>query len=374
MLYRDSWIEVNLSAFQDNIRYLKKYTNKKLIAIIKANGYGTGNRLIALSALKAGADLLAVSSLDEALFLRSEGIESDILVLGFINPKFAHIMRDYNITATALSIDWVKEFIHHGGQGCKVQIKVETGMNRIGIYNLEDLQEAHHLLIQHGVLIDGIFTHFACSDQADNIYTDKQMKRFEVALNLLGRDYQWIHTSNSDAAIHYHENISNATRCGIAMFGVSSYKTELKPMLSLKSKVICIKKVPAHEYIGYGSTYMTKKDEWIATIPIGYADGWCRKNQGRLAYIDDLPCEFVGRICMDQSMLRVSENTKVGDVVELIGEHMPITQVATELDTITHEIMTSLTDRLTKIYYENGKKIKTVNPRFAHHNHEGNFL
>lgn len=369
MLYRDSWIEIDLDLFKKNIQQLKGLSNKKFIAVIKANGYGGGDGSIAFSAMDAGADMLAVSSLDEALSLRYEGIglNIDILVLGYINPQFAPIIKEKNITATVVSLDWAKEFAAMDCAGCKVHLKVETGMNRIGIKDLDELHEADALLRQKEVLVEGIFTHFACSDEEDNVFCNLQMERFSKAVHYLNKEYKWVHTSNSDATVHYQEDLSNAVRCGLAMYGMTSYQTQLTPVMSLKSKIICVKKVPANEKVGYSAAYTTPEDEWIATIPIGYADGWLRKHQGRMAFIHDQPCEFVGRICMDQCMLRVPEGTQVGDVVELFGEHMPIVQVAKELDTIPYEIMTTLTDRLAKIYYQNNQILKIVNPRFDRH-------
>ncbi len=370
MLYRDSWVEVDLTAYKENIATLRKLSNKKTIAIIKANGYGNGDGTVARSAIEAGAELLAVSSLDEALTLRNENINQDILVLGYVNPNYISICIENNITTTVVSMDWIKKLIEQNCAGAKVHFKVDTGMNRIGIKDINEIKEGLSLLREHQVQIDGIFTHFACSDDPSDKMTDEQMRKFKNVLNEVGKDFTWIHTSNSDATIHYPEEISNSTRCGIAMYGISSYETDLKPVMSLKSKVICVKQILKGETVGYGATYTAENDEWIATIPIGYADGWIRKNQGRVAFIHGVACEFVGRICMDQCMLRVPPSTQVGDVVELIGAHMPITQVAEELDTIPYEVMTGLTDRLGKVYIEDGKTIRTINPRFDRHSNQ----
>lgn len=363
-MYRNSWIEIDVDALKENVCALKKMTNKKFIAVIKANGYGNGDVAIAKACLESGADLLAVSSLDEALSLRHAGIDSELLILGYVDPIHLGICVKENVTVTAVSNHWVKMAFQQQCAGLKVHLKVDTGMNRIGFKTLEELKVGVEQLQKMKAEITGIFTHFACSDVEDNQMTDVQFEQFKKIVTSLDLSFEWIHCCNSDAAVHYHESFSNAVRCGIAMFGITSYDADLKNVMSLYTKIIHVKKVPAGQTVGYGATYTTKQDEIIATVPIGYADGWIRSHQGRNAVVNGCMAEFVGRICMDQSMLRLEHWEEEGTVVELIGDHMPIKQVADELNTIPYEVMTLLSDRLAKVYKCSGNYIDSFTPRF----------
>ncbi|GAA0721640.1 alanine racemase [Clostridium malenominatum] len=354
MFYRDTWAEINLDRIKENILLIKKTVNKDFFAVIKANGYGCGDSYLANIAVDAGAAYLAVSSLDEALSLRNKGIEQNILVLQYISPKSLQIAKRNNITATASSLEWVQQAIKEGISGLKVHLKFDSGMNRIGFTNLHDLQLGLKTLLNNSVNVEGIYTHFACADSYDNIMCKSQLDKFKEALSFLNHKFIWIHCSNSDASFHFHENISNAVRCGIAMLGISSYQTNLQPALSLYSKIVNIKKIHKGETVGYGATYIAKADEWIATLPIGYADGWLRAHQGKHCVIDNTECQFIGRICMDQSMIRVPKYYPLGTIVELMGSNMPITRIAKELNTIPYEVMTLLSYRIAKVYiYQN---------------------
>lgn len=363
MFYRDSWIELDLDRLQENIRLLIQRSGKSFFAVIKANGYGAGDCQIARAALEAGAQMLAVSSLDEALSLRAQGIDAPILILGVVDPSFSDLLIRHQLTVPAVSLSWAQQIVQHPVEGLKVHLKADTGMGRIGSSSAGELKEMADLLETHGVQIEGIFTHFACSDAADNRMCDLQMERFAALLKELNRSFRWIHCDNSDAAVHYPDSISNAVRCGIAMFGITSYTTPLQPCLSLYSRLVHVKQVEAGTTIGYGATYASPQREWIGTLPIGYADGWIRRHQGRCCIIDGVECEFVGRICMDQAMIRLPHEMPVGTRVELIGPHMPIERVARELDTIPYEVMTLLSDRLAKVYLRQNGVCEIVNPR-----------
>ena len=363
-MYRNSWIQIDVDALRGNVKKLKALTQKKFNAVIKANGYGNGDVEIARACLESGADMLAVSSLDEALSIRHAGIDAELLILGYVDPLHLSLCQRENITVTAVSLRWVQNAVQQECSGLKVHMKVDTGMNRLGFKELDDLKQGLILLKKRGVNVTGIFTHFVCSDAADNQMTNCQMQRFESVLNQLDDSFEWIHCCNSDASVHYPETRSNAVRCGIAMFGITSYETDLENVMSLYTKIVHVKKVHAGETIGYGATYTAQKDEIIATVPIGYADGWTRRHQGRKAFVNGHEAEFVGRICMDQAMLRLEKWEDEGTLVELIGEHISLKRAAEELDTIPYEVMTLLSDRLTKVYMKKGSYSDEFTPRF----------
>ncbi|RRC92145.1 alanine racemase [Erysipelotrichaceae bacterium OH741_COT-311] len=364
MLYRDSWIQFNLDHLIYNIHYIKKKTNKKLMAVIKANGYGNGDIEVAKSAIEANIDYLCVSSLDEALNLRQHSIDVPILILGYVNPSYSSLLIEHSLTTTVVSIDWIHQLITDDIKDLKVHIKIDTGLNRIGLKTIEELQQAMLLLKEKGVVVEGIFTHFACSDQKDQTFTKQQYSLFKEFVKSCTHTFTYIHTNNTDASLSFDADITNCNRVGLGIYGYSSYDKQLKPCVSLYSKVIHCKKIKQGEYVSYGITYQAQKDEYILTIPIGYADGWIRKNQNRKVWIHGTLCTIVGRICMDQCMIQSDVFYPVGTVVELFGPHISLETVASELDTISYEVLTLLSDRLGKVYIKDNKETFRSTPRF----------
>lgn len=367
--YRDTFAEVNLDQLNANFEEIAHRAGKrKLIAVIKANGYGHGALYIAKEAMNFGFSMLAVSSLDEALTLRCEGIDADILVLGYTRVSDVSLAMYHNITLTATSLEWCRKVEKMmPSNKLKVHLKVDSGMNRLGMKSLEDVKEAITLLEEKQICVDGIFTHYACSDEEKEEMNQKQYYVFESIVEALKYPFNYVHSSNSDATIRqFKENVTNAVRVGLVMYGITDYDEKIKPILSLYTRLTHIHQVNQEEGVGYSQTYHPSGEEWIGTVPIGYADGWIRSNQGRMAYIGDEPCEFVGRICMDQAMIRLSKEYPVDTLVELIGLHCPLTRVAKELNTITYEIVCLLTDRVPRVYRKNGEIVAIDNPRMRY--------
>ena len=363
MFYRQAWEDINLDNLDFNLDYIKQKISKKaLIAVIKANAYGVGDYQVALRAIAHDAKYLAVSSLDEAITLRYKGIKTPILVLGYIFSDQLLAAKNNNITITLTSILQAKEIINSQIDGLKIHVKVDTGMNRIGFKNIIEIQEAIAIL-KSANDIEGIYTHFLESGIDNNPVTIKQFNLFKKIVKQINHSFKYIHTENSDAILNFNDDISNAVRAGIAMFGISSYQTDLRPVCSLYTKIINIKQVPKGETISYSGTYTTSAAEWIATIPIGYADGFIRKNQDRQVFIKEQPAQVVGRICMDQAMLKVDKPYPIGTIVEIFGPHISITDVAKYLDTIPYEVLTSISDRITRIYRREFRIIAIENSR-----------
>lgn len=361
--YRETWADVDLDALDYNIRSLQTHHQKALIAIIKANAYGHGDELIAKKALASGAKILAVSSLDEALSLRYKKVKGPILVLGHVSPKDIRIAIEEKIMVTVTSLEWAKAILHEDLHGLIAHLKIDTGMNRMGLKTLEDIQSVLSAFDAAGVIIEGLYTHFASSDDPKETQTQAQYDRFEALYHQIKRSFKWIHCSNSDAAIHFDTPLCNAVRIGLALFGYASFAFDLKPVMTLKTKLVNVKTIQKGETVSYGATYTAPKEEIIATIPIGYADGWNRKHQGDVAYIGSVPCEYIGRICMDQCMIRLDRIYPEGTEVELLGTKASIYPMAKHLDTIPYEILTQLSDRIPKVYFEHGKIVTTINPR-----------
>ncbi|MBE6114107.1 MAG: alanine racemase [Erysipelotrichaceae bacterium] len=367
--YRDTFAEVDLDLLEHNLKCIQdKIKDKKMIAVIKANGYGHGALEIAKEVLRLGCKTLAVSSLDEALTLRSQGITADILVLGYTRPMDASLAMYHNITLTAPSVEWCSRLERMMPEDkLKVHIKVDTGMNRLGMRCVEEVVEAIHILREKRICVDGIFTHYACSDQVEGTFTLKQYQEFASIVKGSNYTFPYIHASNSDATMReVKEDITNAVRVGLVMYGISDFDEDVRPILSLYTRLTHVHKMEEGEGVGYSQTYHSDTPEWIGTVPIGYADGWVRANQGRVCYIEDTACEFVGRICMDQAMIRLDREYPVDTLVELIGPHCPLKRVSDELGTISYEVVCLLTDRVPRVYRRGGKVVGIENPRMRY--------
>ena len=357
---RDTYAKINLKNIKENVDTIYDKVKKPLIAIIKANAYGHGYKEVA-SALKNNNKiaLFAVATLKEAVDLRDLGIKQDILVLGAIPLEDLSIAIEKNITLPLFSFEFLKEInaMHHFDAPVKVHIAIDSGMNRIGFKTKEELEKAFSLIDPDKVNVEGIFTHFATADEPDN---DTQNESYEKQLSLFKSivgDYKfkYVHCDNSAAMMFHHSEYGNLGRIGIALYGVDPRgvdNDELKQAMSLYTKVAMIKKVPKGEKIGYGMTYTAQEDELIATLPIGYADGFIRANQGRKVFINGSYYPVVGRVCMDQCMVKVDENVHVHDEVEIFGEHISLAKMAKELDTIPYEITCLLSLRVEREYDE----------------------
>lgn len=362
-MYRKTWLEINLDAIYENVKNIKDICGKKFIAVLKADAYGCGDIQVAKACLDAGADMIAVSSLDEAVILRNKGYEGELFILGAVDPSEVSVLIDMNIATAAISLKWAEEVITQNCKGLKVHLAYDTGMNRLGSSNLEELHACADLLKEHGVFIEGIFTHFCNTDKEDRTYTKDQFALFKEAVTSFSEPFKWVHCDNSDATIFFKDDISNACRVGISLYGISPYKNDLKPALSMYSEVFMTKTVYKGESIGYGWTYTSDQDELIGTCPIGYADGLIRKNQGRKVYVDGMECEIVGRVCMDQCMIRLEHDVAPGTKVEIFGPHISLEKMAEELDTIPYEIICLINSRVTRKYIYHGETMCEVTPR-----------
>ncbi|MCA0985114.1 alanine racemase [Halobacillus yeomjeoni] len=378
--YRDSWVEVDLSSIEYNINQLKQrlHTDTKIYAVVKANAYGHGDEQVAECALRAGAKGLAVSLLDEALKLRDAGIEAPILVMGWIRPEDAHVAAERDISVTVFQADWVENArLSPSAKPLKIHMKWDTGMGRIGIRTKDEMDELLSMIHKNKLMeLEAVFTHFATADEEDHAYYEEQQDRFDQLFSHFKRVWSRnveIHTGNSAASMRFPDHMKHFVRFGISMYGLypsSVVKKErpinLKPAFSLQSRLIHVKKVPANESISYGATYQTESEEWIGTVPLGYADGWIRKLQGMEVLVDGKRHPIVGRICMDQFMVRLDQEYPVGTMVTLIGkqEHQSISmdEVADYLETINYEIPCMISYRVPRMFVDHGNIVEIDNP------------
>jgi alanine racemase len=412
--YRPTWVEISLDAVQHNITAFQQKLpdSMKFMAVVKADAYGHGAAQVSKEAIRCGMEYLGVAFLDEALELRRAGIASPILVLGYTPPEGLAVALENDITVNVYSsevLDALKVLSDqmvlqsseqtvgtgdndvqqtdrnaHGctrlpGKRLKIHIKLDTGMGRIGLHTEQEaiafIEEALQL---PGIEVEGLFTHFAKADETDKTYTLEQYRRFERIVHAFkekGVEFTYLHTGNSAVAIDMPEITGNMVRLGISMYGlypsdeVHANAIDLKPVLSLKTAIVHLKTLSANSGVSYGAIYHTQQDEQIATLPIGYADGYSRMlTQKAEALIRGQRVPVVGKICMDQCMINVSavEQAAVGDEVVLIGEQqgqrISVEEVAGWLGTVNYEITCMLSHRVPRIYMRNGKKVKTANP------------
>jgi alanine racemase len=376
--YRDTWVEVNLDCIAANVSAVRATLPKDvaIIGVVKANAYGHGDYQVAKAALEAGASMLAVAFMDEALSLRGKGITAPILVLGASRPEDVNIASAENLTLTVFEPEWIEKAKEQLASDAtlSLHVKVDTGMGRIGVRSIEELSRIEKMIESDSrLLFEGIFTHFATADELKDSYFHEQMDRFEAMLASLRTRPACIHSSNSAAALRYGEAHFNAIRLGIVMYGLSpspeiknELPIQLKEAFSLHSKLTQVKKVNKGERISYGGTYETTEEEWIGTIPIGYADGWIRKLQGQEVLVNGVRSPIVGRICMDQCMVKLPYQVPVGTVVTLIGEQqgstVPIDEIASKLETINYEVPCLIASRVPRVYKKDGEIIDLKNP------------
>ncbi len=366
MIYRDTWAQINLDHLAYNYEAIKKYSQKEVFCVLKANAYGHGDYVVARQLQQLGCKHVAVSSLDEALSLRNHGYSEDILVLGYVKKENVEkaIVNDISVALTSLEwLENLKDIVNLSKM--KVHIKVDTGMNRLGLKRFDELQKCMQLLKEYSICIEGIFTHYHSASNTDKSACIRQRTYFQKVVEFLDYDFKWIHSANSDASVSFEDDGCNAIRIGLLLYGVKSIESDIivKPVLSLYTRISSVKEVKAQEVVGYNATYTSRKDEWIATIPIGYGDGFITKNQGRFVSVDHRACEIVGRVCMDITMIRLAHRVPLDTKVEIIGEDIRIEEMAAQLGMIPYEVLCLLGDRIPRIFMKEGIEVACINLR-----------
>ncbi|KGH56117.1 alanine racemase [Oenococcus oeni] len=331
-IHRSTRIEFSKSSLAYNVQYTKQVSGAKTLWLaVKSNAYGHGLLQVSKIARECGVDGLAVSVLDEGIAIRQAGIDDFILILGPIDVKYAPIASKYHFLTTVSSLDWLKSADKIlGKEKLSVNLAVDTGMNRIGVRSKKDLKDEIEFLQEHSdhFSYDGIFTHFASSDNPDDHYFQRQKNRwYELIDGLIMPRY--VHVMNSGAAMYHSKELpgcNSIARVGTVVYGVEPSEgvlgpiDKLKPVFELKSALTFVKKIPAGEGISYGSKFVTSRDTWIGTLPIGYGDGWLAEYQDFQLLIDGQKCRQVGQIAMDQMMVALPHEYPIGTEVTLIGK------------------------------------------------------
>ena len=366
------WAEIGLDALASNISEIRKITNpmSKIMAVVKANGYGHGAVEVSRTVLAGGADWLGVARLDEGLTLREAGIEAPILILGYLPPEqSADVVRNRLSQAvyTSEMALALAEAAAAQGTRAKVHFKIDTGMGRIGWVACAGAVREILILARHRHLeVEGIFTHFAAADLADKAYTKEQLAKFNMLIEELRRNGLEIpirHAANSAALMEMPETHLDLVRAGIITYGlypsdeVDHSRIKLRPVMSLKAKVAFVKEVPAGFKVSYGCTYSTEKNTVIATLPLGYADGYSRLLSSKgCALLHGRRAPVIGRVCMDQIMVDVGHipGTAAGDEAVLIGrqgdQEITTDEIAGLLGTINYEVVCMVSHRVPRVY------------------------
>lgn len=377
-----TWAEINMDALKENIINIRKITNKSalIMAVVKADAYGHGAVNVANLLLKNGADRLAVADLDEAIELRDAGITVEILILGASFLEDVENLVRYNITAAVFSYDFAKLLSDEAkkqGKTAKIHIKLDTGMSRIGYVAGENDDELIEEILKISKLpnlfIEGIFSHFATSDEKDSSYTLKQFDEFIKVCDQLkekGLSIPIRHIANSAAIMSYPEMHLDMVRAGIILYGfypsneVNKNIINLKRVMTLKSRITLIKEI-SNRGVSYGKTYIAPKGTKVATVPLGYADGYTRMLNGKAEMVaGGIKVKVIGRICMDQCMIDVTNvhNIKVDDEVIIFGDGLVTADdLAESLGTINYEIICMVARRVPRKYICEGKVVSTVN-------------
>ncbi len=379
------WAEIDLKAIAQNVRALRRITNAgaRLMAVVKANAYGHGVIEVARRALESGADVLGVARLNEGIELRKAGFDAPTLIFGYTPPALAKKLLEFDLTQTVWSYQTAAALSAavSASKALKVHLKVDSGMGRLGLLpdccrlpaldansTAKALGEVEAIASLAGLQLEGVYTHFAAADSADKSYAGKQFEMFTEFLDEIrkaGLDIPVCHAANSAAIIDMPETHLDMVRAGISIYGlypsdeVERDRIALQPAMTLKSRVIHLKKVPAGFKVSYGMTHETSKPTTIASVPVGYADGFSRllSSRGQML-VGGCRAPIVGRVCMDTTMLDVGHipDVDLEDEVVIFGRQQDASitadEIAASLNTINYEIVSSLTARVPRIFLQ----------------------
>ena len=365
-MFRDVYAEIDLDALRHNFTEIRRRINpaSKLCAVVKANAYGHGAIQVSKVAVECGADFLAVATVEEGLELRRADFKLPILILSLIPSQAAEVVVENNLTATVADFELAKKISAAAAKlnkPAKVHLKIETGMGRIGVAADKAVELAKKISALPSVELEGIFSHFADADSPDRTFTNRQIKFFsDVAdkIRSAGVAIKIFHLAESAAALDIPEAHFDMVRSGIINYGLYPSadfpKTiELRPAMKLVARIVYLKKISAGTSIGYGREFVAERDSLIATLPIGYADGYIRAYKNFHVEIRGKLAPIAGRVCMDQVMIDVTDidGVKVGDEVILFGSNLiSIDDAAKHLNTINYEITCLVSERVPRIF------------------------
>ena len=347
MTYRNTYANINLKNIKDNVsNIIKEYNNYKYyIGVVKADSYGHNSIKVVESIINGGCNYLAVSSLDEALEIR-EYYNIPILCLGIINESFIDIAEKNNIDIIVTNLEYLKKIKEHK---LNIHIKIDTGMNRLGVKTKEEFNNIYNLINKSNLNLKGIYTHIYNAKNKD--VTINQIDKFKIItsdIDLTKIDI--VHIAQSDTLINYPKiDFVNGCRLGIIMYGLTD-DIKLKNTISLTSEIVEIKEVKKNETISYNGIYKAESDMLVGIVSIGYADGINRKLTGSYVYINNKRYEIIGNICMDMLMIKIDNDVKLYDKVEIYKDIEHIKELSNYLNTIPYELICNISKRVPRIY------------------------
>jgi alanine racemase len=359
-----TWIEINLSAIEHNVKYILESTKKPLMAVVKGDAYGFGAIEVAKTALAAGASWLGVARYHEARSLRDAGIQAPLLVLGMTTPEEVDEAIRNRISLTMYDYEIAKMFSARAkiaGYPVLAHLKVDTGLGRLGVYPHEALGLAQHAIKLGHITLEGMYSHLAMSTEGGHPLTTTQIKRFKKAIKSLEEDDiqpRWIHMANSAGAYYEKDSHFNLVRSGSAICGLNfrnniPYPSSMRRPLIWKARLASCKVIPAGWGIGYGLKYTPEVDEIIGVIPVGHGDG-LRRDCGNEVLIDGQRVPVAGGECMDQTMLRLPREYPIGTEVVLIGrqgdEEIHVEDLSQLWRTSKSDVTGSISRRPPRIY------------------------
>lgn len=353
-MHRKTYAEINLQNLYLNYINTQEKTNGTIvIPVVKANAYGHGVIEVVDYLVNKGITYFAVSLVEEAIEIREKFADIDILIMGVTHKEDYEICSKFNLTITISNMDQIDSLMEIRSL-LKVHIKIDSGMNRLGFKENQEIKDSVIFMENHhNIDLIGIYTHFATADGDFNYYS-KQRTRFEEVLEFLDYNFKMVHCSNSSSLIKYEKDINYTThsRLGISLYGLTLDKDTsfLLNTYRLCTHIAEINHLKKGDKLGYGITYEAQENEVIGILPIGYADGFIRKNQGGDVEINGKRYKIVGRICMDQMFIRINDSISKNDQVVLFGGEVSIDEVANRLQTINYEIICQITYRVPKIY------------------------
>lgn len=373
-----TWAEIDLDSIAFNVRAFKRHVGSRVqvIAVVKANAYGHGALPVARAALEAGASMLAVHRAIEGVELRKGGIEAPVLIMGYTPPGGAEMIAEWRLSPSLMTLEFAQALSRCASTlrvTVPVHVKVDTGMSRYGLMPGEVSEFLSAIRELPGIALEGLFTHFATADWADQTYVRQQLAVFNhvhQAAEESGVHFPLVHAANSAATMKLPEAHFDAVRPGIALYGMDPSSEwppvfELRPALTLKSLVSRVRDLPAGAGVSYSRTYITAQSTRAALVPVGYGDGYHRvlSNKGQVL-VRGKRAPIIGRVCMDQFVVDVTgiEEVQQDDEVVIVGrqvnEHIRAEEVAALAGTINYEVTTSLLPRVVRVYKSGGKIIQ----------------
>ena len=383
-----TWAEIDLDAIEHNYKEIRSSLTPgcKMMCVIKADGYGHGAEALGRFYERLHAEWFAVSNMEEGIQLRDAGVEAPILILGYTPPALAEELSEFGLSQAVFSESYAAALSNEAqkaGVTVNIHIKLDTGMTRIGLWcrSADDtglIDAAERIARLTNLHLEGAFTHFPVADEGETgeAETRKQFENFQAALSALaarGIDIEVKHCANSGAIMEYPEMHLDAVRPGIILYGLMPSNSirrrfDLRPAMSLKSVVSQMKTVPKGVRVSYGGTFETEKETVVATVPIGYADGYPRRfsNTAEML-VRGKRAKIIGRVCMDQIMLDVTDipGVREGNIVTVFGRDgdalLPLDELAALNGTINYEMACLISKRVPRIYYQHGKMIGELN-------------